>query len=286
MNFGYFGSGFIGNGDGGGSDIADHCDLTWIAGESPSAIVAAVSRAQSSDLRVIVALEPIFFGPWRDAQPSIHLLHDYDTRWRQVWIALNDAGLLARIAGWFPYDEPFHRAARAGRAEVFRMADRLRLVNAAIRAVHSAPIIACHAWPETLPGHISEMPPADDGFGYDWAGFNLYSDAQLGPPTQAHADTYLAALARIAQVYPSRFPNEPRLVLYPDGQMFPSDTEAHKTVRVQALWQLAQQDARIVAVCPYLWASYQADGYLYRGTRDVSFLRDRYRQIGKEITGK
>lgn len=283
--FGYFGSGFIGGGDQDGAEVVDHCNTTWIYAEhdKPEKAVEQIRRARAHGLKVILSITSIFFHTKWDSPKERELqLRDrigqcgtYEAicRWNALGAALVNAGVADAIVGLYHMDEPFHN----GVHDKFGMAGRLQIVNAFIKSqVPTLPIGCVFAATELLPGHAAEMPPSfGTAFGFDVVGFDCYSDAA---PFGDEPHEYEACLARLKAECPGK-----AIIFVPDGQMFKGDTEDAKRARIEYLYALAQSEPLCVGIFPYTWGSNPPH---HVGVRDVPWMRKRYQEIGRAITGK
>jgi hypothetical protein len=200
-------------------------------------------------------------------------------RLRIVVDALGRAGLLENIIGVYHQDEPFGRALNRDK---IALANDIRSANAALaREFPKAQRLITHSVFELEPGRSEEMPHFSDGLGFTVASFDVYSNH---PHTAADYLRYLNLLRM-------RYKGLP-YVLVPDGRVYRKDTPQAKLERINAIYELGRQDPQCLGLLPwtYLWApgaaSDHQDNPEVGAVCDVSWLQERYRAIGKAITGR
>ncbi|WP_444910801.1 hypothetical protein [Microbulbifer sp. TRSA005] len=64
---------------------------------------------------------------------------------------------------------------------------------------------------------------------------------------------------------------------------YTSMTEEQLINRARQAYDFATQNEKIIAIYPFMWASFEQGGHVYRGTEDLLDLRKEYERIGKAI---
>lgn len=250
--------------------IRDHANVAWIyapVGYETSYTAPLVKQAKDSGLYVVLNIQGIV---WNLADWTIRPTAVSD--WQRLVAALGANGSIDAVKVLYHADEPFNNA----QTDKVAMGERMRLANAFLEAeMPDVARLVIFAWVELRPGHEAQAPIAFDAWGHDLVGMSAYSEAQLPFIDERHEyEYYLDNLAWLC-------PGKP-FVLIPDGAMFAGDTELAKTQRIAWQYDIARTDSRFVGVLPYAWT---ASG-THTGVKENAFLRDLYRQIGREITGK
>ena len=274
--FGYFGSDYIGScsPNSCASEIVDHSNLAWIG--ASDAGIRQVEEASSLGMKTIINVWDLFFdGSTYRIRPNSQSNWDWFKQNFDRFVQNGD------IVAIYPIDEPYHNGVRHG-IPASEMKRSLEFVNSVIKNDYPNTPIAVIFAPTVFFDDNLDIPQ-----GYDWVGFDCYIYKNIDTWDNCNG----RPIPQYIEILKRKMKPEQKIVLVPDGQIAPGSPINQETINaklevINRYYQIAKNDDQIIAIAPYLWASYLDDGRPYTGVRDLPQLKERYKQIGKEYIGK
>lgn len=257
------------------NELAPYSNLVWVTDGGPEAnVVSQIQRAKKLNVKVILNLDNHFFP----AYGNFRLRPDYQKAWDNFAAQIAPYVLDGTIAAFYPLDEPYQQAPKAGYTDA-QMLNALNIAGNTIHRTFPATPIAVITTTMSVYAPQNLIPST-----FDWIGVDEY-----GPKLEGCWEKCTNNLS-VPQIYERLgallYPHQYRFLVPFAWKYKSAPNAADERFRIDLAnkyFELGQTTPRTIGLIPFIYQNFGSGNNYGYGTNSMPNLRQRYVEIGESI---